>query len=192
MKLIVGLGNPDKAYAHNRHNTGFRCINHLARLHSTKPKRSQCQSRLSAGRIAGIEVLLAKPRTFVNLSGEAISQLMRKYRIPVDELIVICDDLDLPLGKLRLRQGGGAGGHNGLKSIIDSLGNEDFCRIRIGISRPLAEQDTAPDKTDIISYVLGDFTREEEKIIEPAIARAAEAIECILTQGITTAMSRYN
>jgi PTH1 family peptidyl-tRNA hydrolase len=193
LKLIVGLGNPGKAYAHNRHNIGFRCINHLARLHSISMKQHQCRCQVGTGEIAGVEVLLAKPKTFVNLSGEAVGRLMRKYKIQVNDLIVICDDLDLPLGKLRLRPGGSAGGHKGINSIISALGSDDFCRIKVGIGRPTKEYGTAiTDEDVIVGYVLSDFTPQEEAIIKPAIAKAAEAIQCIITEGITSAMNKFN
>jgi PTH1 family peptidyl-tRNA hydrolase len=193
MKLIIGLGNPGKTYAHNRHNIGFRCINHLAKLHSIPVKKHQCQSQIGTGKIAGIEVLLAKPKTFVNLSGEAVGRLMCKYKIPVNDLIVIYDDLDLPLGKLRLRPDGSAGGHKGIKSIISALGSKDFPRIKVGIGRPTNEDGTpVTDEDAIVNYVLSDFTHPEEKAIKPAIARAAEAIHSIITEGITSAMNKFN
>ena len=193
MKLVVGLGNPGKAYAHNRHNMGFRCINYLARLHSIPVKQRQCQSQIGIGKIADVELLLAKPKTFVNVSGQAVSRLMRRYDIAVDDLLVIYDDLDLPPGKLRLRQGGSSGGHKGIDSIISALGSQDFCRIKVGIGRPTGEDGTAiADEDGIISYVLGDFTPQEEKTIKPAIASVAEAVECILSQGITAAMNQFN
>jgi len=193
LKLIVGLGNPGKAYAHNRHNIGFRCINHLARLHSISMKQHQCRCQVGTGEIAGVEVLLAKPKTFVNLSGEAVGRLMRKYKIQVNDLIVICDDLDLPLGKLRLRPGGSAGGHKGINSIISALGSDDFCRIKVGIGRPTKEYGTAiTDEDVIVGYVLSDFTPQEEAIIKPAIAKVAEAIKSIITEGITSAMNKFN
>ncbi len=193
MKLIIGLGNPGKTYAHNRHNIGFRCVNHLAKLHFISMKQRQCRSQTGSGEIAGVKVLLAKPSTFVNRSGEAVGQLVRVYRIPLDDLIVICDDLDLPLGKLRLRAGGSGGGHKGMNSIIESLGSQDFARIKIGIGRPIKEDGTPiSDEAAIVDYVLSDFTRREETIIKPAIARATEAIECILAEGITAAMNKFN
>jgi len=193
LKLIVGLGNPGKAYAQNRHNIGFRCINYLARLHSIQVKKHQCQSQTSSGKIGGVKVLLAKPKTFVNLSGEAVGQLIRKYSIAVDDLIVICDDLDLPLGKLRLRPGGSAGGHKGINSLISALGSKDFCRIKVGIGRPTKEEGTAiTDEDAIIDYVLSDFIPQEEAAINQAIARVAEAVHCILAEGITAAMNKFN
>ena len=193
MKLIVGLGNPGKAYAHNRHNIGFRCINHLARLHSISMKQHQCRCQVGTGEIAGAEVLLAKPKTFVNLSGEAVGRLLRKYNIATDNLIVIYVDLDLPLGKLRLRPGGSAGGHKGINSIISALGSEDFPRIKVGIGRPTKEDGTAiTDEDIIVGYVLSDFTLQEAAVIKPAIATAAEAIKSILTDGVTAAMNKFN
>ena len=193
MKLIIGLGNPGKAYAHNRHNIGFRCINYLARLHSIPVKKHQCQSQVGIGKIAGVEVLLAKPKAYVNLSGEAIERLMRKYNISIDDLLVIYDDLDLPLGKLRLRAGGSAGGHKGINSIISALGDEGFPRIKVGIGRPIKEDGTAiTDEDVIVGYVLSDFTPQEDISTKPTIATVAEAIHYVLTEGITAAMNRFN
>lgn len=192
MKLIAGLGNPGKYYVRNRHNVGFRCINYMARHYSIQLKRHQYDSQIGIGKIAESQVLLAKPKTFVNLSGEAINRLMRRHHISREELIVIVDDLDLPLGKVRLRQSGRSGGHKGIKSIIAALGDEDFSRVRIGIGRPDQDLDNFINREDVINHVLGDFSSEEEKIIKSAIATATEAIECIVTDGMTTAMNKFN
>jgi len=187
------MGNPGRAYAHNRHNIGFRCINHLARLHSIPVKQRQCQCQIGTGEVAGVELLLAKPRTFVNRSGEAVSRLMRRYGIAIDDLLVIHDDLDLPPGKLRVRQGGSSGGHKGIDSIISALGSQDFPRIKVGIGRPTEEDGTrVTDEDAIISYVLGDLTPQTEEVVKPVIARVAEAIEYILAEGITAAMNKFN
>jgi len=193
MKLIVGLGNPGRPYAANRHNIGFRCINHLAKKHSIPLKQNQCRAQTGSGEIAGVPVLLAKPKTFVNQSGEAVSRLMEKHSIALDDVIVIHDDLDLPLGRLRIRKGGSSGGHKGINSIISALGSKDFCRIKVGIGRPTGPdgKPTADEKV-IVDYVLGNFTPDEEKTIEPVIARVAEAIECMLSEGLSTAMNRFN
>jgi PTH1 family peptidyl-tRNA hydrolase len=191
-KLVIGLGNPGKKYAHNRHNAGFRCIEFLAKKNGIQIKRSQCQSKVGGGAIAGIDAVLAKPHTFVNCSGVAVKGLMQKYRIPVEDLVIICDDLDLPAGKIRIRQNGGSGGHNGLKSIIADIGSQDFCRVKVGIGRPQGEQNVYIDEDAVISYVLGDFTPDEMKLIEPAVIRAVEAIECILAEGVTAAMNKFN
>jgi PTH1 family peptidyl-tRNA hydrolase len=156
-------------------------------------KGHQCQSQVGSGKIAGVEVLLAKPKTFVNLSGEAVGRLMRKYKIQVNDLIVICDDLDLPLGRLRLRPGGSAGGHKGINSIISALGSKDFCRIKVGIGHPTEEDGTAiTDEEVIVNYVLSDFTPREDDIIKSSIAQVAGAIQSILTEGITPAMNKFN
>ena len=136
-------------------------------------------------------MLLAKPRTFVNLSGNPVACLLHKHDIPLSDLLVIYDDLDLPLGKIRLRQSGGSGGHKGMNSIISALGGEDFPRIRVGIGRPQAEEQSMSEDA-IVNYVLSDFSPQEEAIIKPVIAKVAEAIDCFLTQGIETAMSKFN
>jgi len=191
MKLIVGLGNPGKTYAHNRHNVGFRCLNYFARLHSIRFDHRQCRARVGTGEMRGERLLLARPGTFVNLSGKSVACLVHKRDIPLSDLLVIYDDLDLPLGKIRLRQSGSSGGHKGMNSIISALGSEDFPRIRVGIGRPQAgEQSMSEDA--IINYVLSDFSPQEEAIIKPVIATLSEAIDCFLSQGIEAAMSKFN
>ncbi len=191
MRLIVGLGNPGKAYARNRHNVGFQCLNHFAKLHSIRFGRSQCQARVGIGQVAGEKLLLAKPQTFVNLSGNSVAALVHKHNIPLSNLLVIYDDLDLPLGKIRLRQSGSSGGHKGMNSIISALGSDDFPRIRVGIGRPEPEGQPVGEDA-IVNYVLSDFSPEEEAIIKPVIARVADAIDCFLSQGIVVAMNRFN
>ena len=191
MKLIVGLGNPGKTYAHNRHNIGFRCLNYFARLHSIRFDHRQCRARIGLGEIGGDRLLLAKPRTFVNLSGRPVACLVRKHDIPLSDLLIIYDDLDLPLGKVRLRQSGGSGGHKGMNSIISDLGSEDFSRVRVGVGRPQVEEQSISEDA-IVNYVLSDFSPQEEAIIKPAIATVSEAIDCFLNQGIEAAMSKFN
>jgi PTH1 family peptidyl-tRNA hydrolase len=191
MKLIVGLGNPGKTYAHNRHNAGFRCLNYFARLHSIRFDHRQCRARLGIGELGGEKLLLAKPGTFVNLSGDSVACLVHKHDIPLSNLLVIYDDLDLPLGKIRLRQSGGSGGHKGMNSIIFALGSEDFPRIRVGIGRPQAEEQPVSEDA-IVNYVLSNFSRQEEATIKPVIATVSEAIDCFLGQGIEAAMSKFN
>ena len=188
MKLIVGLGNPGKAYAGNRHNVGFQCIDRLSAEHRIPVKERRLRLKplkavFGRGEVGGTPVVLAKPRTFMNLSGRAVAQLVRRFGITPDDLIVIHDDMDLPLGKLRIRRGGSAGGHKGVASVIDSLGTEDFARVRIGIGRPDGDE---------VSYVLGDFTAEEKEVVTQAVGQAAEAVRCILSDGIEAAMNRYN
>jgi PTH1 family peptidyl-tRNA hydrolase len=191
MKIIVGLGNPGKTYAHNRHNAGFRCLHYFARLHSIRFDHRQCQARVGIGEVRGEKLLLAKPGTFVNLSGNSVACLVHKHNIPLSDLLVIYDDLDLPVGKIRLRQSGGSGGHKGMKSIICALGSEDFPRIRVGIGRPQTEEQSLSEDA-IVNYVLSDFSRQEEAIIKPVVAKAAEAIDYFLSQGIEAAMSKFN
>jgi PTH1 family peptidyl-tRNA hydrolase len=191
MKLIVGLGNPGKAYAHNRHNVGFQCLNYFARLRSIPFDRRQCQAKAGIGKVRGEKLLLAKPRTFVNLSGKSVACLVYKHHIPLSNLLVIYDDLDLPLGKIRLRQSGSSGGHKGMNSIISTLGSEDFPRVRVGIGRPQAEGQSISEDA-IVNYVLTDFSTREEAIVKPVIARVSEAIDCFLTQGIEAAMNKFN
>ena len=192
MKLVVGLGNPGKAYARNRHNVGFHCLNYFAKLHSIRFDRRQCRARVGTDELGGEKLLLAKPRTFVNLSGKAVGCLVSKHNVPLGDLLVIHDDLDLPLGKIRLRPGGGSGGHKGMKSIISVLKSEEFPRLRVGIGHPQVEGLSNTDEDVIVSYVLSDFTPQEEELIKPVIASVAEAIDCFLNQGMEVAMSRFN
>ena len=183
MKLIVGLGNPGRAYTNSRHNVGFRCVSHFARLNRIPLARHQQRARVGAGVVAGTEVVVAKPRTFMNLSGEAVARLASRFGVPLEDLIVIHDDMDLPLGKVRIRLRGSSAGHNGIQSIMDSMGSRDFARIRVGIGRPDGDE---------VTYVLSDFTAAEKEAIEEAIATVSDAIRCILAEGIEAAMNRYN
>ena len=191
MRLVVGLGNPGKAYAQNRHNIGFQCLNHFARLHSIRLDQRQCRARVGIGKANGEKLLLARPGTFMNLSGNSVACLLRKHKIPLSDLLVIYDDLDLPLGKIRLRQSGSSGGHKGMNSIISALGSEAFPRIKVGIGRPQTDRQSLSEDA-IVNYVLSDFSRQEEAIIKPAIAKVAEAVDCFLSEGIETAMSKFN
>ena len=191
MKLIVGLGNPGRIYAHNRHNVGFRCLNYFARVNSIRFDHRQCQARVGIGNIGSEQLLLAKPGTFMNLSGRSVACLVNKRKIPLSDLLIIYDDMDLPSGKIRLRQSGSSGGHKGMNSIISNLGSEAFSRIRVGIGRPqLGEQPMGEDA--VVNYVLSDFPPREEAIIEPVIARVGEAINFFVTKGIEAAMDKYN
>ncbi len=186
MKLIIGLGNPGKAYAGSRHNIGFHCINHLARSHHITFDRRRCHARIGMGMVAGTEVVLAKPQTFMNLSGESVKLLMRELKVPPSDLLVIYDDLDLPLGKIRIRPDGSAGGHKGMESILAALGNQSFARVRVGIGRP------QQDGHQVVDYVLGSFHPVEKKIAEETVTRVTEAVHCLLTEGLIAAMNTYN
>lgn len=190
MKLIVGLGNPGQSYAHNRHNIGFRCLNHFARRQGIRFDSRWEKARL--GQVAEGGVVLAKPQTFMNLSGLSVSRLVKKYDVALSDLLVVHDDLDLPLGRIRLRSGGSSGGHKGVSSIISSLGTQDFPRLRVGIGRPTASENPVETDEGVISYVLGDFTPEEARIVAQVIPRVSQAIVCFLTEGISSAMNSYN
>ena len=193
MKLIVGLGNPGPGYAHNRHNIGFMCVSHFAGTHRIKFDKKQGKARTGSGEIAGNKVVVARPQTYMNSSGQAVSLLARRFNISLDELIVIHDDLDLPLGKMRLRRGGGFAGHKGVESIITELGSQDFPRLRVGIGRPIMDEVSPRDReTQIIDYVLGDFTPDEKQVVTGALPRVSQAILCLLTEGLAAAMNRYN
>ena len=193
MKLIVGLGNPGRGYANNRHNVGFICLNHFARTQGIRFDKKQGRARIGIGEVAGSKVVVAKPQTYMNLSGESVSRLIKKFDINLDNLLVIHDDLDLPLGRVRIRHGGGSGGHKGIDSIINELGSQDFIHLRVGIGRPVKNEGTTEFSDDeIITYVLSDFTPEEKQIVTQVIPRVSEAIYCLLTEGLTAAMNRYN
>ncbi len=187
MKLIMGLGNPGRSYSNNRHNMGFICLKHFARRQGIRLDRKQCRARIGSGEVNGGGVILARLQTFMNLSGPPVGCLLKKYRLSPENLIVIHDDLDLPLGKIRLRQGGSSGGHKGVDSIISALGSRDFIRIRVGIGRPAPATDA-----DIIGYVLGDFTSEEKQVVGPVVTEVSEAVTCLLSEGLVAAMNKHN
>jgi len=193
MKLIVGLGNPGRIYAHNRHNIGFMCLNHFAKTQGIRFDKKQGQARTGAGEVAGNKLVAARPQTHMNLSGQAVSRLVKKFKISLDDLIVIHDDLDLPLGKIRIGKGSSSGGHKGIDSIITHLGGTAFLRIRVGIGRPAIVEDPGKDKeAEIIDYVLSDFTPDEKKTVTQVIPKVGEAILCLLNEGLTAAMNKYN
>ncbi|MBN1122025.1 MAG: aminoacyl-tRNA hydrolase [Anaerolineae bacterium] len=183
--LIAGLGNPGREYKDNRHNVGFQIVDHLAGRHGLNFSRLQNGAFVTTGVIAGCPVVLAKPQQYMNKSGQPVAALQRFYRIPLENILIVYDDLDIPVGSLRLRPGGGAGGHRGMTSLIQHLGSEDFPRLRVGIDRP-------PGKMDPAAYVLQDFSAEQQPAIESAYDRAVEAIETWLKDGIELAMSRFN
>ncbi len=192
MKLIVGLGNPGRDYANNRHNVGFKCVDLFAREHGISLTQRGARSKLGTGEIANTRIVVAKPQTFMNLSGEAVATLIHRYRLSPHDILVIHDDLDLPLGKIRIREKGSSGGHNGLKSIISHLGTQDFSRIRVGISPPEGSDGAAAPQVDAIEHVLSDFTDDEKTVMREVYPRVAAAIECVLTEGIAAAMNKYN
>ncbi len=189
--LIVGLGNPGRVYAHNRHNVGYWCINRLARLHGVALKARRLAA-LGDGSIGPRAAVLVKPRTYVNQSGHAVGAALRHAGISPDRLLVVCDDLDLPPGKLRLRARGGPGGHNGLRSIISTVGTSDFPRIRIGIGRPVVDGRPVWDPDVVAVWVLSDPTPEEAERLQAAVTQAASAVEAVLAEGVEAAMNRFN
>lgn len=184
--LIVGLGNPGAQYENTRHNVGFMCADELVRAHgfSFDPKKKS-KARIADGVIRQQRVLVAKPQTFMNLSGSAVQGLVMFYKIPPENILVIFDDLDLPLGMLRIRPKGGNGGHNGMRDIIQKIGTQDFPRIRFGIGRP-------PGQMDPAAYVLRPFDSDEKRLVNLGIDRVRQAIETWLTDSIDIAMNRYN
>jgi len=192
MKLIVGLGNPGYLYALNRHNIGFMCVRHLARTHKITFDRKQGHARTGIGRIGRYKVVVARPQTYMNASGESVNALLKRLNAKPADLIVIHDDLDLPVGKVRLRLGGSSGGHKGIDSIIARTGTQDFYRVRVGIGRPEEETSTALKEEAVTGYVLSDFTPEEKRIIDETIPRVGEAIAYLLSAGLTAAMNKYN
>jgi PTH1 family peptidyl-tRNA hydrolase len=193
LKLIIGLGNPGRSYANNRHNVGFTCVSHFARMQGIRFDKKQGQARIGSGEVAGRQVVLARPQTYMNLSGESVSRLVKKFNISPNDLLVIHDDLDLPLGTIRIRRGGSSGGHKGINSIISCLGTREFSRLRVGIGRPTAPVDSAEmSEADIITYVLGDFTPEEKQIAAVVMPGVSDAIYCLLTEGLIAAMNKYN
>lgn len=186
MKLIVGLGNPGREYAATRHNAGFLVIDCLAHELGLSVGKKLLRSLTGQGQINGEKVVLAKPQTYMNLSGESVGALLRWYKLTTSDLIVIYDDLDLPPGKLRIRGGGGSGGHKGMQSVIEALGTEDFTRVRIGIGRPRAPE------FDPVDYVLSGFSEEEAGEMKEVLAQAVEAVLCIVRDGVERAMNLYN
>lgn len=187
MKLIAGLGNPGPQYAGTRHNVGFECLNYIAKAHGMSFSGKGGHARLATGRLASQDVVLAKPQTFMNLSGKSIAALMVRYRLSLSDLLVIYDDVDLPLGRIRIRNSGGTGGHRGLQSIAQSLQSNEIARIRVGISRP----ETLGGE-GLVDYVLNGFTPEERDVLKEVFPRVDEAVRCILETGLEAAMNRFN
>jgi PTH1 family peptidyl-tRNA hydrolase len=189
--LIVGLGNPGEQYASNRHNIGFMCLDDFAREHNLSFGRSRVKARVAEGRVEGKDVVLAKPMTFVNLSGEAVGRLVRKHGVKPERLIIVHDDMDLPVGRIRIRLGG-TSGHNGIKSIIEHIGTEEFIRVRVGVGRPEAGENGRTDRHEVVTHVLGDFSAEEQAVIDKVVPAVSDALLTLLAVGLTAAMNKYN
>ena len=184
--LVVGLGNPGDQYENTRHNAGYLTADELAGRGRFSITRVKFKALTAQAEIGGQGALVMKPTTYMNLSGEAVGEAARFYKIPPDHVLVISDDVDLPLGKLRLRTGGSAGGHNGLKSVIQHLGTDQFPRLKVGVGgKPHPDYDMA-------DWVLGKFQGEDKKVMDEAARRAADAVECFLREGAQKAMNRFN
>lgn len=185
MKIIAGLGNPTRQYEGTRHNTGFSAIYRIADKYDIKMNIAKHKALIGTGIIAGEKVMLVMPQTFMNLSGESIGEIIRFYKASAEDLIVIYDDIDLDVGKIRIRAKGSAGGHNGIKNIIQHIGTESFDRIRIGIGHK-------PPHFDLADYVLSRYGNDELPLIRDAVDNAADAVEIIISDGINKAMNKYN
>ncbi|MCT2534313.1 aminoacyl-tRNA hydrolase [Aquibacillus koreensis] len=185
MKCIVGLGNPGRKYAKTRHNIGFMVIDEMAKRYKWKLNKKKFNGIYAIEAIGTEKVLLLEPQTFMNLSGESLQPLIDFYDIAIEDIVVIYDDLDLPPGKIRLRQKGGHGGHNGIRSIIDQLGTKEFKRIRVGIGRPQAP-------ISVTDYVLGKFSDEDTEEIENSIDRSIKACEAWMNKPFQEVMNEYN
>src|SRR5262245_2094265 len=183
MRVIVGLGNPGPRYAATRHNVGFDVMHLLAQSPRASRFRSQFQAEVAELREDADKILLVKPETFMNLSGHCVRQLVDFYQLPLEDLLVVCDDVNLPLGKLRARARGSHGGHNGLRDIQNHLGTTEYARLRIGVGGP---------KEDLVDHVLGRFSPSEQAVMADAIPLAAQAVAVWVTQGIEECMNQYN
>jgi PTH1 family peptidyl-tRNA hydrolase len=185
LNLIIGLGNPGPNYQQTRHNIGFQSVDTISSRYRIKLSQSDSLSQWGSGKIEGKEVTLAKPQTYMNLSGKSVHALMSAFRLTPEDILVIYDDMDLPLGRIRIREEGRAGGHRGLASIIHYLGTSHFARLRIGISRP----ETLHDAKE---YVLEKFSREELAVVVTVIENVVECVGTFLVEGFLTAMNRFN
>ncbi len=183
--VVTGLGNPGRKYADTRHNVGFWVVELLALRHKIKMSKVKFKALYGEGVISGKKVLLVMPQTYMNLSGESVRDIISWSKIPVGNIIIIYDDIDLPVGKIRVRPKGSAGTHNGMKSVIYQIMSDEFPRVRIGIDKP-------PEGWDLADYVLSKFSKEEKDKISQAVVNAADAVEAIIGQGINQAMNKFN
>lgn len=185
MYLIVGLGNPENEYAHTRHNMGFDTINQIAKNNNIQITKNKFKGLCESAIIQNQKVILLKPQTYMNLSGESVKEVAEFYNLKPEEIIVIYDDIDIEKGHIKIRKKGGAGSHNGMKSVVEELQSTDFARIRVGIGQP-------EFKSDMINYVIGKVSQEEQEILQQGVEKAAKAVEEILKNGIDRAMNKFN
>lgn len=183
--IIVGLGNPGSRYDNTRHNVGFDAVDHLANKHSIKISKLKHKALIGEGSIDGKKIILVKPQTFMNLSGESVREIIEWYKVPVSRMIIIYDDIDLELSKVRVRPKGSAGTHNGMRSIIYHVQSDEFPRVRIGISRP-------PQGWNLADFVLSKFSLEDRKLVDEGVNNAVQAVESVIKSGVDAAMNRYN
>ncbi len=183
--ILVGLGNPGREYRGNRHNVGFMTIDRLSEAFAIKISKVQAKALVGSGQWEGRKIILVKPQTYMNLSGDAVGSLLRYYKVPLAQLMVAHDDLDLPVGVIRLRPGGGSAGQKGVASTINKVGTQNFPRLRIGIGRP-------PGQMAAADYVLQNFSKADQEIIDPTIVRAVEAIKVFIRDGLDAAMNQFN
>ncbi len=184
--LVVCLGNPGKQYENTRHNIGFMTADELERREGVKVNKLRYRALTGEMKLGGERVLVIKPQTYMNLSGESVKLAGAFYKIPPERVIVISDDVSLPLGKLRIRANGSAGGHNGLKNIIQHLGTDAFPRIKVGVGAP------EHPEHEMVDWVIGNFTPAEKKVVAEAVGKAADAIECLIAKGVSEAQNKFN
>jgi PTH1 family peptidyl-tRNA hydrolase len=189
MKLVAGLGNPGREYAGHRHNVGFAIVDRLTRRFHLELTQRRFEAEYGQGEMAGQKVVVLKPQTFMNLSGQAVAPAARFFKVPVEDVVVVHDELDLPLGRLQVKVGGGPGGHNGVRSILECLGNDGFVRVRVGIGKP---EVAGEKRAQVVGHVLGEFSKEESEVANAALDRAAEAVVRILEKGAAVAMNEFN
>jgi peptidyl-tRNA hydrolase, PTH1 family len=183
--LVAGLGNPGPEYAGNRHNVGFMCADVLAGRIGTAFKRDRSRAMVASGRFAGLPVIVAKPMSFMNVSGRPVAALRTFFKLPADRVLVVHDELDLPFGTIKLKLGGGDNGHNGLRSVTAALGTRDYYRLRVGIGRP-------PGRMDPANYVLSNFSAAERAELPELLSRSADAVELLLERGLAIAQNEFH
>ncbi|MCX6907964.1 MAG: aminoacyl-tRNA hydrolase [Verrucomicrobia bacterium] len=192
IRLVVGLGNPSREYAGTRHNVGWRVVEKLAADAGARwQQAAKFDAEIAEARLAGRKIVLAKPVTFMNLSGRACVALLHWHKVAPEQMLVVTDDADLDVGRLRLRLKGSSGGHNGLKSIVEMSGTEQFPRVRVGIGRPMRRSEGAPENA-LVDFVLSKFRKEEQAAADEAVARAAAAVACAIERGMDAAMNEFN